>query len=157
MPKRINSTVTPKRINLIVASKSVNSTVTFECINCGNSPCELHHVIPLALGGNDIDTNKVPLCSKCHAVVHGANPTRRGTHWRELQKAGIEKAKAEGKFKGRPPQNEKKRQFVELLPLNIAGERTATSIFKELEISACTFYRWKKEYEEKGEMFGNAK
>lgn len=54
------------------------------CINCGDYPCELHHVVPLSLGGNDIETNKVPLCSKCHAKVHGLNSTTRGTYWREL-------------------------------------------------------------------------
>jgi hypothetical protein len=90
-------------------------------------------------------------------VFHFQGCTLSEEEIRRRQIEGIKRAKAEGKYKGRKPQTEKKRQFVELLPLNLAGERTATSIFKELEISSCTFYRWKKEYEEKGEMFGNAK
>lgn len=42
------------------------------CINCG-SPDEIewHHVVPLEVGGNDVDTNLVPLCYSCHkAVTH---------------------------------------------------------------------------------------
>ena len=42
------------------------------CINCG-SPDEIewHHVVPLEIGGNDVDTNLVPLCYSCHkAVTH---------------------------------------------------------------------------------------
>lgn len=71
------------------------------CINCGKEATELHHVVPLAIGGNDVESNKVWLCSKCHTLIHGMNEERRGTHWRELQRAGIEKAKLEGKYKGR--------------------------------------------------------
>lgn len=41
-----------------------------KCINCGKEASELHHVIPLALGGNDIDSNKVWLCIKCHSLIH---------------------------------------------------------------------------------------
>ena len=122
------------------------------CINCGEPGAELHHVVPLAVGGNDIDSNKVLLCSRCHALVHGANSECRGTHWKELQQAGINKAKAEGKYKGRKPQTEKKQLFNTLLPLNLNGEKTATSICQELNISPQTFYRWKHEYE-RGELF----
>ena len=124
----------------------------YKCINCGKSPCELHHVVPLSLGGNDIDTNKVPLCSKCHTIIHGTNPIRRGTHWRELQKAGIERARSEGKYVGRKPQMETRYKFVELLPYNLSGERSALSICKELGISPNTFYRWKLKYEQ-GRLF----
>ena len=40
------------------------------CINCGKKADELHHVVPLALGGNDIDSNKVWLCTDCHSIIH---------------------------------------------------------------------------------------
>ena len=40
------------------------------CINCGKEASELHHVVPLALGGNDIDSNKVWLCIDCHNKIH---------------------------------------------------------------------------------------
>lgn len=42
------------------------------CINCGDSKnIELHHVVPLEIGGNDVTTNMVPLRHACHkAVTH---------------------------------------------------------------------------------------
>ncbi len=124
------------------------------CINCGSNGAELHHVVPLSVGGNDIDSNKVLLCSKCHTLVHGTNPERRGTHWKELQRAGIEKAKREGKYRGRKPMFETRQKFVELIPLNISGERTARSICKEIGISPNSFYRWKLKWE-RGELFND--
>lgn len=44
------------------------------CINCGSiEDIELHHIVPLEIGGNDIWTNLVPLCRDCHtAVTHHA-------------------------------------------------------------------------------------
>lgn len=118
----------------------------YKCINCGDSPCELHHVVPLSLGGNDIDTNKVPLCSKCHTLIHGTNPIRRGTHWRELQKAGIERARAAGKYVGRKPREYDVELFKQMLQEWRAGERTAVSIQRHFNITAQTFYRWEKKY-----------
>ena len=75
---------------------------THYCINCGKEAIEQHHIIPLALGGNNIESNKVWLCSECHAVVHNFNKNNRGTRWRELQAVGIAKAKLEGKYKKVP-------------------------------------------------------
>ena len=118
----------------------------YKCINCGGSPCELHHVVPLSLGGNDIETNKVPLCSKCHTLIHGTNPVRRGTHWRELQKAGIERARAAGKYVGRKPREYDVELFKQMLQEWRAGERTAVSIQRHFNITAQTFYRWEKKY-----------
>jgi hypothetical protein len=116
-----------------------------KCINCGKEASELHHVVPLSLGGNDIDSNKVPLCSLCHTIIHGTNPSKRGTHWKELQKAGIEKAKAEGKYKGRKPREYDKALFARMCQERHAGKRTAASIQRHFGITAQTFYRWEKE------------
>jgi hypothetical protein len=38
-----------------------------ECFECGEPAMYMHHVVPRILGG----TKMVPLCSKCHAKVHG--------------------------------------------------------------------------------------
>lgn len=59
------------------------------CFECGNEAHHEHHVIPEVLGG----TKTIPLCVECHAKVHG----RRAMACGELIKAGIAKAKAEGK------------------------------------------------------------
>lgn len=46
------------------------------CGNCGKdnteTPIEYHHIVPLALGGTNNIGNIVPLCRKCHLLVHGA-------------------------------------------------------------------------------------
>jgi hypothetical protein len=66
------------------------------CINCGNESHHLHHVVPKVLGGSD-GQNLVPLCETCHGLVHDKNYLNH----KELQRAGIEKAKKEGKYTGR--------------------------------------------------------
>ena len=36
------------------------------CINCGtDKDIEWHYMVPIGSGGNDVDTNLVPLCSRC--------------------------------------------------------------------------------------------
>jgi hypothetical protein len=43
----------------------------FPCfVGCGRMCEHAHHVIQLQHGGADIDLNKVPLCSICHAEIH---------------------------------------------------------------------------------------
>jgi hypothetical protein len=63
------------------------------CFECGNSPVEMHHIIPESKGG----TKTIPLCVKCHGLVHDRDFV---TH-RRLRKEGIERAKKENKYKGR--------------------------------------------------------
>ena len=64
-----------------------------KCINCGSEEyIEYHHVVPLKDGGNDIPTNIVPLCCKCHLKA-----SNKSTHGE-----GMEKAKREGRI-GRKP------------------------------------------------------
>ena len=41
--------------------------IGLKCANCGAiKDLEYHHIVPLIFGGNDINTNIVCLCSKCH-------------------------------------------------------------------------------------------
>lgn len=63
----------------------------FECESYGE--IDNHHVVPKSLGG----TKTVPLCYKCHGLVHNKNFIEH----RRLLLIGIAKAKEEGKFKGR--------------------------------------------------------
>lgn len=64
------------------------------CFECGSTEdIEHHHVVPKSLGG----TKTVPLCIKCHSLVHQKNFTK----FRELAKKGIEKRIAEGRGWGR--------------------------------------------------------
>jgi hypothetical protein len=66
------------------------------CFECGSTEfIHYHHVIPEVKGGK----KTLPLCDICHGKVHDKN----FKNYRELQRIGIEKAKYEGKFKGRKP------------------------------------------------------
>ena len=42
------------------------------CAKCGqmDGDIELHHIVPLAIGGTNHDSNIVPLCRECHELVH---------------------------------------------------------------------------------------
>lgn len=118
-----------------------------KCINCGQEASELHHVVPQALGGNDIDSNKVWLCSKCHALIHGMNIQKRGVEWHSLQAAGIERAKKEGKYKGKQKIEIDWVLFKELYQLWKKKELTAIEMMNRLNLKPNTFYRRVKEYE----------
>lgn len=45
------------------------------CANCGSTESiEYHHIVPLFVGGKEIESNIVPLCHRCHkAAHHGRN------------------------------------------------------------------------------------
>lgn len=60
------------------------------CFNCGDrGPLHNHHVVPKSKGG--IAT--VPLCERCHGLVHGRSFLNHG----ELTKAALDARKREGK------------------------------------------------------------
>ena len=61
------------------------------CINCGKpATCE-HHIVPLALGGRDIPSNRAPLCDECHGKIHGVEFSVGGMSHSELIKQGLER------------------------------------------------------------------
>lgn len=66
-----------------------------------------HHVVPHTKGG----TRTIPLCNPCHGLVHDHDFTGLS----ELVKAGIEKARANGKAIGRPKKWENFREPIRLL------------------------------------------
>ena len=74
------------------------------CFECGSTDnIEHHHVVPKVLGG----TKTVPLCIKCHSLVHQKDFTK----FRELAKKGIQKKIREtgqwGRTKGSKESTEK--------------------------------------------------
>lgn len=63
------------------------------CVNCGApATCE-HHIVPIALGGNDIPSNKVPLCDKCHGAIHSVSFGEGCLSHGELIRRGLQKKK----------------------------------------------------------------
>lgn len=146
------------------------------CINCGAIPTELHHVIPKSLGGQDIPSNLVPLCSKCHALIHGLDPNKRGIitengnfdhgelvkqgkikcghsspEYKEKLKASILASKAINKTKnnvgGKPRIYINEDLFLKEYNLWKSGLQTAKKTMENLGLKPNTFYRRVKDYE----------
>ena len=115
------------------------------CVNCQKDcgPDILyHHIVPLSIGGTNNISNIVPVCENCDGLIHSIDRT----NWKALQRAGIERAKLEGKYQGRKSMALDREQFTAMVKDYRAGKRTATSIFTELGISNTTFYRKIKEW-----------
>jgi len=70
-----------------------NQISNMTCFECGEEATELHHVVPKSLGG----TKTVPLCAKCHGLIHGVTRLNVST----LTKAALQKRKDMGVVLGR--------------------------------------------------------
>lgn len=94
-----------------------------ECGNCEtDQDVEFHHIVPLSRGGTNKVSNLVRLCSSCHDSAHGRS---RAGNFKELQAAGIEKAKADGRYKGRPVDEDLHKRVKELLKAGMGIRATA--------------------------------
>lgn len=48
------------------------------CLRCGlenQTRLEVHHILPVSLGGTNEDSNLATLCSHCHEAAHGGSKT----------------------------------------------------------------------------------
>ena len=72
---------------------------------------------------------------------------------RRRQRAGIDIAKREGKYKGRKPVDVDKYEFATLRKEVLAGDRTASSAIRKLGISRTTFYKLVHEFDTKTGRF----
>lgn len=95
------------------------------CANCRSGEyLEIHHIVPIALGGTNLLGNLVKLCAECHGKAHG----RKGrTNIRVAQQAGIEKAKVSGKYQGRPQDTEKRERIKTLLAEGLSVRKVAAA------------------------------
>jgi hypothetical protein len=107
------------------------------CVNCDSVAKERHHIVPRSLGGSDRDSNLAWVCTECHGKIHGRDFLKS----RELQKAGIERAKARGAYKGAKARIDKNK----VIELFISGT-SPTEISRKLNISRQSVYRikWKE-------------
>lgn len=88
-----------KRNNLTKKEKVI---IGLKCANCGSvDDLSYHHIIPLAIGGNDIPSNMVCLCHICHSKLHDILNEEKIEH-SALIKFGMMKARKKGKHIGRP-------------------------------------------------------
>lgn len=113
------------------------------CINCGKEAQEQHHVIPLSLGGNDIDSNKVWLCTECHNLIHNRNLScgQLGGHSLNFRKAVQEHRVGHPKFTI-------PKEFYELYPKWKNKEFTAKYFYEQIGMKCTTFYKAVKLYEQ---------
>ena len=71
------------------------------CAICGTTEeLQHHHLIPKSKGGTDDETNILTLCHPHHCWFHDVKPSKFNKQ-SELIKAGLARAKKEGRFPGR--------------------------------------------------------
>ena len=104
-----------------------------KCRYCGKKATELHHLIPISLGGDNRIENIIPLCHKHHVMAHRKLPhgdSKRGAKRKER------------------PQN-----FEIVVERYLTRKIYLNEVVAELGIGRTTFYRMLHEYyEETGEL-----
>lgn len=121
------------------------------CCNCGIDCKEnivYHHIVPLGIGGNDVIDNIIPICTECHSIIHFSK-SKGLKNQSALVKAGLEKAKANGKKLGRHQTTYKDltdniKEYIQ----KVNKGMSITEASKELNISRPTFYKYQKIYNE---------
>ena len=75
--------------------------IGLKCCNCGStSDLQYHHIIPISIGGKDINSNMCCLCYDCHYKLHHDGKGSKVVNYSELIKKGQAKAKKEGRNAG---------------------------------------------------------
>ncbi|RKI87880.1 HNH endonuclease [Parablautia intestinalis] len=114
-----------------------------QCRNCGSKKeLEYHHVVPISLGGKDVNSNIVCLCYPCHQKIHYGE-SKHGLHSTVIKK-GLDVARKKGKKLGRPATGVPKEFIKEYNKLQ-SGEYGSITIvqFAKLQgIAVSTFYKY---------------
>lgn len=113
------------------------------CQYCGLPAEHVHHLIPIAAGGDNRESNLIPLCLKCHGIIEGMNYSS----WKEKQRIGIEKAKKEGKFKGGKIKKINKEKYLKLKMQYFNHQITKSEFAIFLNVSRPTLNKILKEEE----------
>lgn len=127
-------------------SKERKLKIGTKCINCGSvDDLVYHHVIPLSIGGNDIDSNMVCLCGSCHNKLHNITDADRIAH-SLLIKNGIKRARKKGTSLGRPKTGvpkEFKTEFMKFLNKEGIYHKCTITHFAFLnDIAVSTYYKY---------------
>ena len=130
----------------LVLSEERKLRIGTKCINCGSTEdLTYHHVIPLSIGGNDIDSNIVCLCGCCHKKLHNITDGDYIAH-SLLIKNGIKRARKKGTTIGRPKTgvpNEFKTEFMKFLNKEGIYNKCTASHFAFLnDIAISTYYKY---------------
>ena len=129
--------------NKVIRNEFIKNHPT--CQYCGLPAEHVHHLIPISVGGDNRESNLIPLCLKCHGLIHNKhfNP-----EWKELQRIGIEKAKKEGKFKGGQIKRLNKEEYFILKDKYLKREINKKQFAALLKVSRPTLDRILKREEE---------
>ena len=112
------------------------------CQYCGKEAKHIHHLIPISKGGDNRESNLIPLCFECHGLIHGKTFN---DNWKELQRIGIEKAKAKGKFRGGQIKKISKEKYLDLKQKWQIKEITKSKFAELLGVSRPTLNKILKE------------
>ena len=78
-------------------TKKDKEEIGLQCCNCGStSDLQYHHIIPIAIGGKDINSNMCCLCYDCHYKLHHDGKDKKVSSFSELIKKGQAKAREKG-------------------------------------------------------------
>ena len=118
-----------------------------KCANCGAADnLQYHHIVPLSMGGNDILTNMVCLCGKCHSMIHHGKADVISHN--EAVRAGIRKAQARGVKVGRPDakNHEKVMQLIaeKSTQFNLDSMTTEPEIMTEANVCFTVYHQCKR-------------
>lgn len=122
--------------------KSLYDMMPKYCANCGaTEDLNIHHVIPIALGGKTVISNLVVLCTECHKKIHGRGNIEEINH-SELIRKGIAARKAKGLHTGRNPADREpiKKLIAQHCTLFSGGTWTEAEIMKEAGIKRTLFH-----------------
>lgn len=121
------------------------------CCNCGSTEdLEYHHIVPLVVGGKDINSNICCVCYSCHQLIHFGK--RKVINHSKLTKEGIETARLNGKQIGRKTgvqvitkkSIECKKQILKYSK-SFNGSLSDIEVMKLTGLARNTYYKYKKE------------
>lgn len=131
--------------------KLLEERAIYECCNCGKKltkeEVQVHHVVPLSLGGTNRESNMVIICLECHGKIHG-----RKMNTSELTKQGMKKAKLNGKQigakKGVKLKTKKSivaKEQIQKYSKDFQGTLSDAEVMKIIGVSRNSYYKYKKE------------
>ena len=117
------------------------------CQNCNSTEdLEIHHIVPLAVGGNNTIGNLVRLCVPCHEKIHGGNTKRR-----QLTQAGKEKARKNNpEWREGRPKRKLTPQYMQAIEL--LKDHTYKEVVGMTGISESTLQRIRRQHAKGGEQ-----
>jgi hypothetical protein len=123
--------------------RRIRSQMPKVCGNCGSTEgLNIHHVVPLSLGGTTQPGNLIVLCTKCHAIIHSREGYNGDIPHGQLIKAGIAKRKARGEHIGsfRKPREPILRMIAQHCTCFEGGQWTEEEIMRACGIKRTLFH-----------------